>query len=54
MYKFMSGMTLQEISDITGIGVSAAKMRYYRAMESFKEAYQRTGKELPIPVIPSD
>lgn len=42
VYKYISGMTLQEISDVTGIGVSAAKMRYYRALESFKEAYERT------------
>ena len=42
VYKFISGMTLQEISDVTGVGVSAAKMRYYRALESFKEAYERT------------
>lgn len=47
IYKFVSGMTLQEISDVTGIGASAAKMRYYRAMEAFKEAYERTGKDLP-------
>jgi len=44
IYKFMSGMTLQEISEVTGIGVSAAKMRYYRALESFKVAYERTAK----------
>lgn len=42
VYKYISGMTLQEISDVTGIGVSAAKMRYYRALEAFKEAYERT------------
>ena len=46
-------MTLQEISDVTGIGASAAKMRYYRAMEAFKEAYERTGKDLPKVVPPS-
>ena len=49
VYKFISGMTLQEISEVTGIGVSAAKMRYYRALEAFKDAYQRTGKSLPAP-----
>ncbi|MCP5535033.1 MAG: sigma-70 family RNA polymerase sigma factor [Akkermansiaceae bacterium] len=55
VYKFISGMTLQEISDVTGIGVSAAKMRYYRALESFKEAYERTGKNLPAaPVAPTE
>ena len=52
VYKFISGMTLQEISEVTGIGVSAAKMRYYRALESFKEAFERTGKKLPA-VVPS-
>ncbi len=53
VYKFVSGMTLQEISDVTGIGASAAKMRYYRAMEAFKEAYERTGKDLPKANPPS-
>ena len=51
IYKFISGMTLQEISDITEIGVSAAKMRYYRALEAFKEAYERVGRDQPIAVI---
>lgn len=51
VYKFISGMTLQEISDVTGIGVSAAKMRYYRALESFKEAYERTAHSpQPVPI----
>ena len=50
IYKFISGMTLQEISDITEIGVSAAKMRYYRALESFKEAFERVGKNSPSPI----
>lgn len=50
VYKFISGMTLQEISEVTGIGVSAAKMRYYRALESFKDAFERTGKNLPAAV----
>jgi len=46
-YKFMLGMTLQEISDTLGVGASAAKMRYYRAMEAFKEAFERSGKPSP-------
>lgn len=50
IYKFISGMTLQEISEVTGIGVSAAKMRYYRALDAFKEAYARTESEPPSPV----
>lgn len=37
--KFMSGLTIQEIANVMDIGLSAAKMRLYRAMESFKEVY---------------
>lgn len=39
--KFMSGLTIQEISDVMEIGLSAAKMRLYRAMESFKISYEK-------------
>ena len=49
VYKFISGMTLQEIADVTDVGVSAAKMRYYRALESFKEAYERVSNS-PLPI----
>jgi len=41
--KFMSGLTIQEMADVLEIGLSAAKMRLYRAMESFKEVYQVDG-----------
>ncbi len=37
--KFMSGLTIQEIADVLELGLSATKMRLYRAMESFKEVY---------------
>lgn len=50
-YKFMLGMTLQEISDTLGVGESAAKMRFYRAMEAFKSAYERTGNDIPQPNV---
>lgn len=52
-YKFMLGMTLQEISDTLGVGSSAAKMRYYRAMEAFKEAFDRAGKPSPATLNPN-
>ena len=52
VYKFISGMTLQEIADVTDVGVSAAKMRYYRALESFKEAYERVTNS-PLPIRPA-
>ncbi len=50
-YKFMLGMTLQEISETLGVGASAAKMRYYRAMEAFKSAYERTANDSPQPIV---
>lgn len=52
-YKFMLGMTLQEIAETLGVGASAVKMRYYRAMEAFKSAYERTGNEIPNAVVPN-
>jgi RNA polymerase sigma-70 factor (ECF subfamily) len=45
--KFMSGLTIQEIADVYEIGLSAAKMRLYRALEDFKEAYLRLAKDAP-------
>ena len=39
--KFTTGMTIQEISDSMEIGLSAAKMRLYRALDSFKELYSK-------------
>ncbi|MBC2606589.1 RNA polymerase sigma factor [Pelagicoccus albus] len=51
-YKFILGMTLQEIADTLNLGESATKMRFYRAMESFKAAYERSGKEKPAPITP--
>ena len=47
--KFMSGLTIQETADVLEIGLSAAKMRLYRALEDFREAYLRLGKEAPVP-----
>ena len=47
--KFMAGLTIQEIADVFEIGLSAAKMRLYRALEDFKEAYLRLGKDAPVP-----
>lgn len=50
-YKYMLGMTLQEISETLGLGSSAVKMRYYRAMEAFKSAYERAGNDTPTPLV---
>ncbi len=48
--KFMSGLTLQETADVLGVKLSAAKMRLYRALESFKEAYSRIDN---APLVPN-
>ncbi len=39
--KFVSGLTIQEMAEVLGIGLSAAKMRLYRALDTFKEIYQK-------------
>lgn len=40
--KFISGLSLQEISEILKISLSATKMRLYRARDELKEAYLHT------------
>ena len=37
--RYISGLSIQEISDVLEIGLSATKMRLYRAQERFKEIY---------------
>ena len=37
--RYVSGLSLQEIADVLEIGLSATKMRLYRAQEKFKEIY---------------
>ena len=51
--KFMSGLTLQETADVLGVKLSAAKMRLYRALESFKEAYSRVENAPVTPFFPN-
>ncbi len=43
--KFTTGMTIQEISEVMEIGLSAAKMRLYRALDSFKLLYAKEGND---------
>jgi len=45
--RYVSGLSLQEIADVLEIGLSATKMRLYRAQEKFKEIYNDldTGEE---------
>ena len=38
--RYISGLSIQEISDVLEIGLSATKMRLYRAQERFKEIYK--------------
>ncbi len=49
--KFMSGLTIQEIADVLGIGLSAAKMRLYRALDAFKESYTKTTGLSDLPCL---
>ena len=46
--KFMSGLTIEEISDVLDIGLSACKMRLYRSLDAFKEAYEHVLKDPPV------
>jgi len=43
--KFTTGLTIQEISEVMEIGLSAAKMRLYRALDSFKQIYTKETAE---------
>ena len=43
--KFTTGLTIQEISEVMEIGLSAAKMRLYRALDSFKQIYTKETTE---------
>lgn len=45
--KFMSGLTIEEIAEVLDIGLSACKMRLYRALDSFKIAFERVSKDPP-------
>lgn len=50
--KYISGLTLQEVADVLDVKLSAAKMRLYRSLESFKEAYEKIDQDSPLPFIP--
>lgn len=43
--KFMSGLTIEEIAEVLDIGLSACKMRLYRALDAFKASYKRVTKD---------
>ena len=45
--KYITGLSLQEIADVLGLGLSATKMRLYRSLEEFKRIYTaiRDGKD---------
>lgn len=49
--KFMSGLTIEEIAGVLDIGLSACKMRLYRALDAFKETYKRVSKDSPPATI---
>ena len=45
--KYVTGLSLQEIAEVSDLGLSATKMRLYHALEEFKRIYMaiREGKE---------
>jgi RNA polymerase sigma-70 factor (ECF subfamily) len=56
MLRFVSEMSIEEIADLLGTGLSATKMRLYRAMDRFKAIYLNSsedGHALPNPSSPS-
>jgi RNA polymerase sigma-70 factor (ECF subfamily) len=42
--RFFSGMKMDEMADTLGIGSSAVKMRLYRSMEAFKQAWEAVAR----------
>lgn len=49
--RYLSGLSLEEIAETMKIGLSAAKMRLYRAMDSFKAAWESSERVI-IPFKP--
>jgi len=41
--RFYTELSLEEIAHNLGIGLSAAKMRLYRAQDAFKQLYNESG-----------
>ena len=57
--RFISGLSLEEISEVLDIGLSATKMRLYRALEAFKKSYTKldavpAGGVNPKPALQDD
>lgn len=50
--RFFGGLTLEEAADVLDLGLSAAKMRLYRAMEALKAAMDRVSNPRPVPIPP--
>lgn len=43
MLRFINDLSLEEIAEVLGLGLSATKMRLYRAMDRFKVIYESGG-----------
>jgi hypothetical protein len=54
LMKVASEMQLQEIADKPGLSLSATKMRYYRALESFREENSYSGNQNRFPRTPGE
>ena len=52
--RYISGLSIADIAQVLDIGLSAAKMRLYRAQEKFKEVYtSKVSAETPTEIHPS-
>ena len=47
--RHLAGLSIAEVAEILGIGLSAAKMRLSRAIEAFKASYARLSEPRPAP-----
>ena len=48
MLRFYRDLSLDDIAQTLGIGLSAAKMRLYRAMAQFEAGFQAAGETQPV------
>jgi len=45
--RFIAELSLEEVAETLDIGLSAAKMRVYRAAERFRQIYEKSDRQQP-------